>query len=111
MKGAPTTIHEIDLYQLTLLLQDLESLKKNISIRVQVQDEPWMETFSTVLVFSRHALILSHIQAGTVKYIRQVSDIIGFEIDQPYMIFNPFQPYRISPGSEDVKLTNGLRYG
>jgi hypothetical protein len=109
MKQITSEIGLIEFEELDGLLSDLENRKNNISIRVQVKGEPWMEKFSTVLVYSRYEIVLGHLPTRTVKYIRNMKDVAGFEIDHPHSMFNSFERYYVVPFVEETKST--LRYG
>src|SRR5687768_193966 len=111
----PTLQHPItkstrDLDQLRGLLQDLAIQGKEISIRLQLNDNQWMDFFASVLVFSKHAILLMHMPTRTVVHIPDLKQISGFEIDQPYQHLIPFHRYFIKPHQEVIDTNEGLFY-
>jgi hypothetical protein len=109
MKQITSEIGLIEFNEFDALLSDLENRKNNISIRLQVKGEPWMENFSTVLVYSRNEIILGHLPTRTVKYVKSMKEVAGFEIDHPHTMFNSFERYYVVPSLEETN--SALRYG
>jgi hypothetical protein len=105
-----TTTSGVKLEQFKSLLLDLESNRKDISIRLELKGELWTENFSTVLVFSRQELILTHLPTRTIQYIKDVNDITAFELDRPYIIFERCKHYQITPVFQPFN-SRGLLYG
>lgn len=93
----------LDLQQLKDLLRDLSDQRADISIRLQLDGRSWLEHFSSVLVFSRHTLLLVHMPTRTVVNIHDLNRVSGFIIDQPYRSVVPFQRYVIDPLCERLK--------
>jgi hypothetical protein len=109
METTTIRIPGIELREFESLLLDLESDRKDISIRLQLNGELWTEKFSNVLVFSRQELILNHLPTRSVQYINNVNIVTAFEIDQPYNRYEAYKPYQV--GTVSQLLTQGLRYG
>lgn len=99
-----------DLDQLRGLLENLANQRKEISIRLQLNDNQWMDFFASVLVFSKHAILLMHMPTRTVVHIPDLKQISGFEIDQPWKQFIPFHRYFIKPHQEIIDTNDGLFY-
>ncbi|MEX2235744.1 MAG: hypothetical protein WD824_26535 [Cyclobacteriaceae bacterium] len=99
-----------DLNQLKDLLQNLVNQKKDISIRLQLNDNEWMDHFASVLVFSKHAILLMHMPTSTVVHIPDLKQVSGFELDQPCEQFIPFHRYFIRPHKQTIDTNDGLLY-
>lgn len=108
-RQAPKTKSTRDVDQLKDLLQNLANENKEISIRLQLNDDQWMGYFASVLVFSKHALLLMHLPTRTVVHIPDLKQISGFEIDQPCKQFIPFHRYYINP-HVPIVANEGLTY-
>jgi hypothetical protein len=113
MQQSKTATSKINfLHQFKSWLHDPESHQKEIAIRLQLRGESWMENSSTVLIFSSHAIISSHLPARAVNNITDLNNVPGFKIDEPYKIFMPDERYHIGPFPEYLKISyNGLQYG
>ena len=110
METTTIRISGIELHQFKLLLLDLESDRKDISIRLELNGELWTEKFSSVLVFSRQELILNHLPTRSIQYINDVNLVTAFEIDQPYKTYQAYKSYQVGVVSQPL-ITQGLRYG
>jgi hypothetical protein len=110
METTTIRISRIELHQFRSLLLDLESDRKDISIRLELNGELWTEKFSNVLVFSRQELILSHLPTRSIQYVKDVNLVTAFEIDQPYNTYEAYKHYQVNPVSQPI-VTQGLRYG
>ena len=99
-----------DLDHLQALLQELANQRNEISIRLQLNDNQWMDFFASVLVFSKHAILLMHMPTRTVVHIPDLKQISGFEIDQPCKQFIAFHRYFIRPHQEIADTNDGLFY-
>lgn len=99
-----------DLNQLRDLLEHLADKRKEISIRLQLNDNVWMDHFSSVLVFSKHAILLMHMPTRTIVHIPDLNEISGFEIDQPCKQFIPSHRYFIKPHPQAIEVNDGLSY-
>lgn len=98
----------IELDQTENLLHELANQRQEVSIRPKTKASSWPEHFSGGLVFSRHAILLTHMPTRTVTNIPDLNRVTGFEIDLPHKIFLPFERYVINPVCERLK---GKRYG
>lgn len=98
------TSQRIDHGLLENLLSDLAAQQNYISIRLELNGEMWMEHFSSVLVFSQRAFLLTHMPTRSVVNIPDVNLITGFEIDHPHKLFLPYQCYGIDPVSGRIKI-------
>ena len=92
------------------LLLDLETDRKDISIRLELNGELWTEKFSNILVFSRRELILNHLPTRSIQYINDVNLISAFEIDKPYSTYEPYKIYHVGPVKQPL-VTQGFHYG
>ena len=92
----------IELTQLEYLLKELVN-HQEISIRLKLKSQPWPEHFSTVLVFARHAIVLTHMPTRTVTNIAKPVQVAAFEIDRPHKVFLPFRRYIVNPVCERLK--------
>jgi hypothetical protein len=102
-------ISEIERDHFRSLLLDLEADFKHVSIKLELNGEMWTEKFCNVLVFSRQELILNHLPTRSIQYIKDVSIVTAFEIDQPCSMLEPYKRYRIGPVSHPF--VRGLSYG
>ena len=101
----------IDHGPLQLLLEELANEQKHISIRLELGGVLWMEHFSSVLLFSQRAFLLTHMPTRSVTNIPDVNQVTGFEIDRPHKLFLPYQLYAIDPVSGVIKMKkDGLLY-
>lgn len=94
---APQHPDMITMAEFEKLLYDLATHQREIYIRLQVNGQPAPEHFFNVLVCSKHAAILTHMPTRTVASIRDLRQVTGFEIDQPYGSLRPFRHYMVSP--------------
>lgn len=98
------TTPNIDHGSLHLLLEELANEQKHISIRLELSGVMWMEHFSTVLLFSKRAFLLTHMPTRSVTNIPDINQVTGFEIDHPHRLFLPNQHYAIDPLLGRIKL-------
>lgn len=98
----------IGLDQIENLPGELANQRQEVSIRLKTKAGSWPEYFSGVLVFSRQAILLTHMPTCTVTNVPDLNRVTGFEIDLPHKIFLPFERYVINPVCERLK---GKRYG
>ena len=107
MPEATSPSVEIEPSQFTSLLHDLASKRNGISIRLQFRGELWLEHFASVLVFSKEAILLTHMPTRTVINVPDLKKVTGFEIDQPMTAFLPFQRYTIKLQTQEGEIRNG----
>ena len=100
--------HLIELTQLEALMRELAEQRQDIAIRLQMEGQLFPEHFSTVLVFSRHAILLTHMPTRTVTNVATLDRVTAFEIDRPHKGFSPFQRYVMNPVCERL---NGRKNG
>ena len=91
----PRTSSTSDAGQLKELLFDLANQQQEIHIRLQLNGKFWLDHFANVLVFSKHAILLTHMPTRTVIHIPDLKDVTGFEINRAYKRFSHFHRYTI----------------
>ncbi|HTF30387.1 MAG TPA: hypothetical protein VK625_16155 [Flavitalea sp.] len=102
---------ELSSSQFSSLIHDLASKRNGVSIRLQFRGEQWLEHFASVLVFSKEAILLTHMPTRTVINVPDLNKVTGFEIDQPFNAFLPFQRYTIKLQNQEGEIPNdGLLY-
>jgi hypothetical protein len=82
------------------LLLALENSTPRVQIRLRMANEPWMENFSTVILVSQNATILSSDPAAEPKIIFNLKNVAEFEIDRSFLNFEPNIRYSILPSPE-----------
>jgi hypothetical protein len=102
MTDLTEAVHPTDISQLKELLITLASERKDISIRLEIDGQSWTEYYSSVLVFSEHAILLTHMPTRTVIHISDLKNITGFQIDHPYKSFYSFHAYHISGEQQPI---------
>lgn len=88
-----TLARRVDIRLFKNLLENISFARPDISIRLQMKNQPWPLYFSSIMVFEKHAIMFVHMHARTVI---SVPDVHAFEIDQPHKEFWAFRPYSVS---------------
>ena len=94
----------ISQHELETLLRDLASNRTHASIKLEIGGKSTSDHFSSVPVFEKHALLLTHLPTRTVVNVRNPHDISAFLIDEPYQMFLPFRRYRVKSEASENKV-------
>src|SRR5688500_2365303 len=95
MQQIQPPVEAINAAQLKALLHDLANHETRTSIRLEIEGKILPDHFSRVLVFEKHALLLTHLPTRSVLNVPDLDKVTGFIIDQPYQYFLPLQRYSV----------------
>lgn len=100
----------IDVYALKNLFDDLSSARTDISVRLQMKNQPWSPHFASILVFAKHAIMFVHMPTRTVIHVPDLHEVQGFEINQEYKEFSAFRKYAVSHPHSQKQEQDGALY-
>lgn len=81
--------------ELKKLLYGLQNRRPDICIRVRLQGEMWMQNFMRIVLVSEMGLLLHDESANKLSRISGLENIIQFEIDRSFEMFEPHFHYDV----------------
>lgn len=101
MKGADnileTTKSLISVLELKRLLVDLKEKRPDICIRYRLLGEMWVVNSMRVVMITEKGVMLNDEQNNRMINLPDLSSIMQFEIDAPFMGFQPHFHYNVRP--------------
>lgn len=95
----------IHLCELKDLLHNLTHQESRTLVKLEIAGKMMPDYFSTVLVFEKHALLLTHLPTRSVLNVPHLDQVTAFMVDQPHQMFLPFERYVVKSESVERKFT------
>lgn len=90
------TNNTITIIELKRLLVDLIEKKPGVCVRFRLLGELWAKSFSTIAAVGDRGVVLRDEATNTFHAITNLSDIIQFEIDEPFQGYRPYNHYEVN---------------
>jgi hypothetical protein len=90
----------VSVLELKRLLVDLKEKKPGVCVRFRILGELWAKSFSTIAAVTDRGVVLKDEATNTFHAITNLSDIIQFEIDEPFQSYRPYNHYEVNPSIE-----------
>lgn len=87
----------ISLLELRRLLHELRDFGLDIGIRFRLIGEMWQPLHHQVLHLTEHGVALRDPASNKLLIIPDLSQVMQFEIDQPYQQYQPHFHYAVDP--------------
>lgn len=94
MERAQTLISVVDFQR---LLTDLKERRPDISIRYRLLGEMWTDHFMSVFYITTKGVLLNDDVTHKLIAISDLSNIMQFEIDNPFQGYQPYFHYEVQP--------------
>jgi hypothetical protein len=94
------TNNVISVIELKRLLVDLREKKPGVCVRFRLLGELWAKNFSTVAAVTDRGVLLKNESTNTFHAVTNLSDIIQFEIDEPFQSYKPYNHYEVNLSAE-----------
>lgn len=79
------------------LLLDIGEKRPGVCLRYRLLGELWARDFLSVAALTQSGLLLKDISGTRLTVISNLSDIIQFEIDEPFQGYRPYNHYEVRP--------------
>lgn len=79
------------------LLYELDDIQSHTCVKVRLLGQRWQQSFMSVVNICDDGVLLYDHSNGAFLHISEVDDIIQFEIDQSFQIFEPHFHYYVVP--------------
>ena len=100
MKIADKTGNVISVVELKRLLIEMKEKKPDACVRFRLIGELWARSFMSVAAITDRGVVLKDDVNNTFIAISNLSDVIQFEIDEPFPGFRPYNHYDVKPSPE-----------
>ena len=88
---------EISVLELRRLLIDLRDKRPDICIRLRLLGEMWLPHFMRIVLVTETGVVLNNEVSKTLVNVRNLSDVMQFEIDRRFQNFKPHFHYDLGP--------------
>jgi hypothetical protein len=90
----------ISVVEFKRLLVSLKEKRPDISVRYRLLGEMWAMNFRPVVFVSERGAIFLDIETNKLILISDLSNIMQFEIDEPFQGYQPYYHYEVKPSPE-----------
>jgi hypothetical protein len=87
----------ISTVELRRLLIDLKEKRPGVFVRFRLIGELWAQNFLSIAGITENGVLLKDERNNTFIVISNLTDIIQFEIDEPFHSFRPYNHYDVKP--------------
>lgn len=91
---------KIPVVELRRLLVELQEHRPDICIRYRLMGKMWMPNFLRIIQVSDHGVVLNDETSNRVLTLPDLSQIIQFEIDKAFQLYQPYFHYEVVPSPE-----------
>jgi hypothetical protein len=97
--------HEANIATLELrrLLFELKDIRSDICIRFRLIGELWQNNFHHVAKLTDEGAVLMEERTNKLFFVKDLKNIIQFEIDKPFQNYKPHYHYNVDPLVVDLK--------
>lgn len=95
-----TLLNSITVLELKRLLIELKEKKSDVCVRYRLLGEMWAISFKSIVLINEKGLVLKDEVDNKFTAISNLSDIIQFEIDQPFQDIKPYNHYTVKLSKE-----------
>jgi hypothetical protein len=89
--------NQVAVLELRRLLFELKDLPPDIFIRFRVLGEMWQVNFSQVVRLTEQGVYIFNVQTKEVTLLRDLNNVIQFEIDSAFQQYQPHDHYTVVP--------------
>jgi hypothetical protein len=90
----------ISTLELRRLLIDLKEKRPGVFIRFRLLGELWAQNFMSIAGITENGVLLKDEGNNNFVVISKLSDVIQFEIDEPFQSYRPYNHYEVKPSAE-----------
>jgi hypothetical protein len=83
--------------ELRRLLFELKDLRSDIFVRFRLMGEMWQANFCQVVKMTEHGVILCDSSNREFKLIKDLNNVVQFEIDSAFQAYDPHHHYAVQP--------------
>jgi hypothetical protein len=94
------TNNVISVIELKRLLIELKEKKPGVCVRFRLLGELWAKSFMTIATVTDRGVLLKDEVTNNFSAISNLSDVIQFEIDEPFQGYKPYNHYDVNPSFE-----------
>lgn len=82
------------------LLFDIAEKRPGVCLRYRLLGELWARDFLSIAGITENGIVLKDDSGTRLTVVTNLSDIIQFEIDEPFQGFRPYNHYEVRPTVE-----------
>ena len=82
------------------LLVELKEHRPDICLRYRLLGQMWATSFHRVVHVTEDGVLLNNETSNKLITIHDLSQIIQFELDKPFQLYQPYFHYDVSPSLE-----------
>jgi hypothetical protein len=87
----------VPVLELRRLLFELKDLSPNTCVRFRLIGEMWQNSHCRVLKLTEKGAVLNDEKGNKLVFIQDLSNVMQFEVDQPFQNFQPHFHYTVDP--------------
>jgi hypothetical protein len=92
-----TVANIVPALELRRLLFELRDFRPDIGIRFRVMGEMWHTNHHKILKITEKGVVLNDERNNKLVFIQDLNNVMQFEIDNPYQIYQPHFHYTVDP--------------
>jgi hypothetical protein len=89
--------NQIQVLELRRLLYELKDQRPDISIRFRLLGEKWQASYARVIKLTEEGVVLLNEQNDQAAAVRDLREIVQFEVDSRYQNYQPHNHYSVEP--------------
>lgn len=90
----------VTVLELKRLLVELKEHRPDICIRYRLLGQMWARNFMRVVLVNDQGVVLSDQTSNQLITLQTLSQIMQFELDKPFQLFQPYFHYDVSTATE-----------
>ena len=90
----------VSVVELKRLLTELSEKKPGVCVRFRLLGELWAKSFMTIANLSPRGVLLKDDSTNIFVAISNLTDVVQFEIDEPFQAYKPYNHYDVYPSVE-----------
>ena len=91
---------KVTILEFKRLLIELKEHRPDICIRYRLLGQMWAQNFLRVVHVTDEGVVLNDETSNRLITLPRLSQIIQFELDKPFQLFQPYFHYEVSAASE-----------
>jgi hypothetical protein len=92
----------LSVIELRRLLIDLKEKRQGIFVRFRLLGEMWATNFMSIAGMTETGVLLKDDISNNFVVISNLTDVIQFEIDEPFQGYKPYNHYDVKPSDESA---------
>ena len=90
----------VSVVELKRLLIDLREKKPTACVRFRLLGELWSKHFYSIAAVTDKGVVLKDDNSNNFIAVSNLTDVVQFEIDEPFQGFRPYNHYDVNPSAD-----------